>query len=365
LRELIAEFRRGAAADRTMLLGQFLVWATLIALLAAKGVNGLRLGAYGNNLALYASTLSFFVIFTGGAALLRARPDRPIQFLRDLLVRTRAAHHFMRGAPMLFALALFMPAFSAMKSAIPLFQSFSWDPVWIAVDRSIHGADPWRILQPLLGYPAVTALLAAAYHLWILLIYAGGIYFCFFQKNAELRTRYFIGFFAIWTIIGVAMATGFASVGPCFVGPLLDDPHFNEQMAYLRAANEHFPIMVLDIQDQLVAWHLTGNYGLGRGITAMPSMHVSLSFLFFLAMRRVSQILGLLFGVFFVIILIGSVHLAYHYAVDGYVSIAVTWLIWAASGVAARRIVGTHKASVPAVPVPAAPPEPAFHGGDR
>jgi hypothetical protein len=67
-------------------------------------------------------------------------------------------------------------------------------------------------------------------------------------------------------------------------------------------------------------------------------MHVSLAFLFFLAMRKVSRFAGLFFGLFTVIILIGSVHLAYHYAVDGYVSIVTTWLIWLASGPLARRV---------------------------
>jgi len=66
-------------------------------------------------------------------------------------------------------------------------------------------------------------------------------------------------------------------------------------------------------------------------------MHVSQALLFFLAMRRVSRGAGLLFGIFFIAILIGSVHLGYHYAVDGYVSIAVTGLIWALAGQYVRR----------------------------
>ena len=42
-----------------------------------------------------------------------------------------------------------------------------------------------------------------------------------------------------------------------------------------------------------------------------------------------------------VVILIGSVHLAYHYAVDGYFSILGTMAIWMVSGVLARRMAGT------------------------
>ena len=168
----------------------------------------------------------------------------------------------------------------------------------------------------------------------------GAAYFCFFQADRELRARFFIAYFACWTLLGIAMATVFASVGPCFLGPLLGDQRFDEQMAYLRSANESYPVFVLRVQEGLAAGFRSGSSGLGSGITAMPSMHVSLAFLFFLAMRTVSWVAGIGFGFFALIILIGSVHLAYHYAVDGYVSIIATWLIWTASGPLARRVAG-------------------------
>jgi hypothetical protein len=313
----------------------------LLAFLASRGVNGLRFDSYSNNLLLYLSALLFFVVFLGGRELFRHRPDRPIPHLFNFCVKHDALGHFMRGAPMLLALVVFMPAFSAMKSAIPLFHSYNWDHVWIAADRSIHGTDPWRLLQPLLGHPVVTAILALMYHLWILLIYVGCVYFCFFQPDRELRSRYFVSFFGIWTVIGVIMATALASVGPCFVGPLLGNHHYDAQLAYLHAANAHVPIMVLPVQQELLSWHLNSSHGLGRGITAMPSMHVALAFLFFLAVRKISRRAGIAAFLFCVVILVSSVHLAYHYAVDGYVSIAVTALIWWAAGALVRRSAGS------------------------
>jgi hypothetical protein len=36
--------------------------------------------------------------------------------------------------------------------------------------------------------------------------------------------------------------------------------------------------------------------------------------------------------------MIGSVHLGYHYAVDGYVSVAVTSFVWISAGALARRM---------------------------
>jgi hypothetical protein len=42
--------------------------------------------------------------------------------------------------------------------------------------------------------------------------------------------------------------------------------------------------------------------------------------------------LGILLGLFAAFILIGSVLLGWHYAVDGYVAIAMTWVIWRVVG---------------------------------
>jgi len=125
---------------------------------------------------------------------------------------------------------------------------------------------------------------------------------------------------------------------------MLGNHHFADQMDYLNRANTHWPIMSLEVQKQLIAWYAAGSAELGRGISAMPSMHVSLAFLFFLAARRVHRVMGIVFGLYAAVILIGSVHLAYHYAVDGYLSIVTTALLWAAFR---RRVTATHDAPPP------------------
>lgn len=297
------------------------------------------IGAYLPNVRFYLFALTGFVCVAVGYLLVRHKPDSPARFL----VRAEPARELWQtitgGLPLILAVALFMPSFSIIKAGIPLFTEYGWDAEFIALDRALHGTDPWRLLQPALGHPLITAALAQLYHTWFLLIYAGTLFFALLVKDRALRCRYFLSYFAMWTIGGMAMAVGFASVGPCFLEPLLGDRHFAEQTAYLAAADRQYPVAVLDVQRSLVAWFQSGDFELGRGISAMPSMHVALAFLFFLAMRKVSRAAGWFFGAYCVLILIASVHLAYHYAIDGYVSLALVAAIWWLAGKLAPRLV--------------------------
>lgn len=300
--------------------------------LATRGINGVRPASIIHNAILYGA--GAFAILT--VSILRYlavhRPEHPIGPLLRYLRHSFVPRPLLSTVPILAPLLIFMPTFSAMKSSIPLFQPYSWDASFIQLDRLLHGTDPWRILQPIIGVPFVTSAISVAYHVWLLLIYIGCCYFAIWEPDGSLRRRFFVTFFGIWTICGVLLAFCFASVGPCFVGPMLGNPDFAPLMQYLHYANGHYPVMVLDVQQDLLDWHLKHDHGLGRGISAMPSMHVALAFLFFLAMRHKSRLAGWIFGLFFAVILIGSVHLAYHYAVDGYLAIIVTAAIWKLAG---------------------------------
>lgn len=288
---------------------------------------------YGHNIRLYfaAALVMFFMdVFI---RLWRDRPQSPIDHIKSVYGRRLADPVFLARLP-LFALVLcVLPVFSRMKSMIVLFTDFTWDETFIAWDRALFfGYDAWEVLQPMLGFPIVTAVLAFLYHAWILLAYVGTLYLTFYKRSLPIVRQYLLGFFLSWTILGGLMATWLASVGPCFMGPLLGDNHFADQMAYLEAANEDVPIMTLRVQHLLVEWFHANENGLGAGISAMPSLHVAIAFLFYLAMRRISRVGGWVFGTYFVITWISSVHLAYHYAVDGLVSVIAVAILWKLSG---------------------------------
>lgn len=308
-----------------------ILYVAMTALAYSYGVSVLRIGSYVPNFWLYLAFLLLFLIIRILRIVLVDRPDALTATIVESEFSRKRWVRYAYAMPLLVCLLIFLPAFSALKSSIPLINPHSWDGYFIALDEQIHGQAPWKLLQPILGYPIVTSILSGFYHLWILLIYAGAVFFAFY-RNEDLRRRFFMTYFACWALIGAFMAIFFSSVGPCFVEYFTGRTDYVPLMNYLNEADQSYPVLVLEVQNHLLQWYERGEHGLGRGISAMPSMHVSIAFLFFLAMRHVSRLAGWLFGAFFVIIAVGSVHLAYHYAVDGYVSIIVTAILWKLAG---------------------------------
>ena len=297
-------------------------------MVAAAGGPDVTIAMYLPNVQFFMVALLAYVCCAVAYLLVRHKPAEPLQFLSGSQPALAFWKSVANGFPLILAVSVFMMSFSIVKSSIPLVTSYTWDETFIAMDRTLHGTDPWRLLQPLLGSPLVTATLAELYHLWFLLIYAGSMFFALLVKDRQLRYRYFFAYILTWTIGGMAMAVGFASVGPCFLQPLTGNAYFADQMQALYAADAVNPVAVLDVQESLLVWYNAGNFGLGRGISAMPSMHVALAFLFYLGIRRISRAAGWFFGAFAAVIFVSSIHLGYHYAVDGYASLLLVGTVW-------------------------------------
>lgn len=328
---LEAEITRRWAKEAPIYAAGFVLFTICIALLASQGIFP-EFSPIWVNARLFLLSIVAIASCDAGWQLIKHRPAEPTAYLKARYTSPNTKHAVIAGLPLLLICITLLPFFSKMKAAIPLFNAYTWDDTFIAWDHAIFaGNDAWEVLQPALGVPIITAFLALLYQLWFLLLYPGCLYFAFARLDSTLRRRFFLSYVLSWTLIGGAMATWLASVGPVFVGPMLGDNRFDDQMAYLNAANEQVPIMTLKVQEMLLDWYNADANGLGSGITAMPSMHCAIAFLFWLAMRQISRGAGIAFGAFFVITWLSSVHLAYHYAVDGLVSLMAVSALWWAS----------------------------------
>ncbi len=262
------------------------------------------------------------------------RPPRLVAHLAHDLQRFASVKRIAAVLPVFLLFPFFGSAFSYFRIYIPSFEPFSWDPTFAEWDRLLHGGyAPWEWLQPILGNPYVTSVINGFYHLWFAVMFGVILWQMGSLKRPRLRMQFFLTFVLLWAVLGNIVATFVSSAGPVFYGRVtgLPDP-FIPLMSYLRAANEVAPVMALNVQDML--WQSYTEHGLAiiGGITAMPSMHIATCTSFALVAFGVDRRLGWMFAAFALIVQIGSVHLGWHYAIDGYAAAVGTWLIWLAVG---------------------------------
>jgi hypothetical protein len=304
-----------------------IVAATLLCLGSAYAT-ATYLGTRPPNLAhTYAGYSLLGLILVGGCALLSytamllfQREPRPLR-----LVWRRASEYLTPAALAdrvlpIFLVFSFLGGFTVFKSLIPRMNPFSWDAAISDLDRWIFGTDPWRLTHALIG-PEATGWVDLAYVMWVP-IFTCVVFWHSVFASFEQKRRFFLTFFACWGILGIIGATFFSSAGPCFL-TLLGHPYAERYSFFpLEHARGSQTIM-----NYLADGYRTGNFGMAKGITAFPSMHVSIVTLYILAARK-PWTLGLSVA-YFLAIFVGSIHLGWHYASDGIFAALATILIYA------------------------------------
>ena len=257
------------------------------------------------------------------------RPHRLCHYLYHDLRRYLSNERLLHALPAMLLIPVFASSFTVFKAAIPRLHAYTWDASLSAWDIALHGGKaPWERLQPLLGHPLVTALLNFAYHFWFFLFYAILYWLILDTRRPLLRMQFLLSFALTWIGLGSIMAVLFASVGPCYYGHLHASDPYAPLMAYLRDANAHIPVWALQVQDMLWQGYQSKGANGELGISAMPSMHVATAVLMAMMGWRVSRAAGIALSAFAVLILLGSIHLGWHYALDGYVGAAGAALVW-------------------------------------
>jgi membrane-associated phospholipid phosphatase len=268
------------------------------------------------------------------------RPRRPLtQLVRELRTTLVTPQRIAHALPLLLGMIVFGGTFTVVKTSIPLLTSYNWDVAFEQWDRWLHGGlAPWRIIQPLVGLPLVTKSIDVLYSSWFYILNLIWVWQAFSQRDNRLRLQFFLTLILGWIILGNVTATLLASAGPVYYGNVtgLSDP-FLPLTGYLNDANRTYPILALLAQKYLWESYVMRELVLGAGISAMPSMHVAIATLFALICWRTKRWVGALMTIYAMLIMIGSVHLGWHYAVDGYVGalgmIAVWWIV----GIVLRR----------------------------
>lgn len=230
-------------------------------------------------------------------------------------------------ANFLVAFCVFASSFAALKASIALLHPFAWDEFFRDADRIMHfGYLPHELLSPILDRPFAVFGVNVLYNIWYFVV-LGALFFAGYRDNDPYRLRLIVAFFAVWLFLGFFVAVVFSSAGPCFFQSAGFGPDYAPLMNKLADAKTYWPIWALNTQN--ILWSgMKGEIPVSLGISAFPSIHVASAVLIALWANQQGRKWGLLGAAYAFSILVGSVALGWHYAVDGYASIVLTLLIW-------------------------------------
>jgi hypothetical protein len=265
------------------------------------------------------------------------RPKHPIaelgRWLWDLVADSKRLANGFHGMVFVF---LLMGGFTMWKNLVARILGFSWDPAFAHLDRLVHfGHAPHELLMAVIGFPLATFLINMNYLAWFHVLFVACFVAAFQTNRSLLRQRFLFALLLGWTIGGCLFANLLSSAGPVFYGHVTgDNDLYAGLFRYLDEVNRHFPLTTLELQGFLwSSYQDTPSYS---SISAMPSMHVTIATLIFLAVRGINRWLAWATGIFAVLIVIGSVQLGWHYAIDGYLGLAVAVLAWTIAAPIAR-----------------------------
>lgn len=234
------------------------------------------------------------------------------------------------------ALIATLSSFTVYKGSVVGAQGYGFDAMFIAWDRVFFaGNDGWVVTHSIFNTAAATMWIDFLYHptffpmllVYLLAITSTGL--------TALRQTYILAYLASWVVIGMIGASTLHSAGPVFDGVLYGDgstfgPLIDRLQAQLDAGGG--PVTAAPIREYLLYLHENGEIRFGGGISAMPSMHMVLVYLWVFPAWNLNRIFGMIVALYAGIIWIGSVHLGWHYFVDGLVSLVVVGIIWRIAG---------------------------------
>jgi len=213
-------------------------------------------------------------------------------------------------------------AFLPLKYAIPAEIPFWLDQPIAFAERHLFGADPWILLDRLLGWATVP--MDWLYGCWMpvqsLLLFS-----LILARPSPAKSRALIAYSLAWFLLGVVAAVLLSSAGPIFYDRLYGGHEFQSLDAMLRARGGWFALAESDL---MWASRSESYPGVVAGISAVPSVHVAISLWIYLVAREIAPRAALPAFLYFMLVWIGSVQLGWHYAIVGLAGAVGMLAVW-------------------------------------
>ena len=204
------------------------------------------------------------------------------------------------------------------KIMLPLADPFWADPLLANADHFIFRMDAWRVAEVVFGWGA--PMVDAAYVTWLPIKFIT-LAVVLSLPESRKKTQAILAYFLIMACTALGQYL-LSSGGPVFFARL----GFGDRFAAL-------PIEPWVKVTSSYLWndYLRAGGDIGGGISAMPSLHVAIALWVALVVRTYAPRLAPLGYLYFALILIGSVLLGWHYAMDGIAATAITLFSWRAA----------------------------------
>jgi membrane-associated phospholipid phosphatase len=230
-------------------------------------------------------------------------------------------------------------AFAQLKNLIPVMNPFSWDVAFMELDKALHfGVLPHELLHAVFGNYYGISFFTGLYNIWLFMMYFTLVLACFLRPDSAIRMQFLIAFVLTWGIGGNLVATLFSSAGPVYYSLLGLGDTYADLMDRLGRHAATGALSVVETQNILWSIHTRPNSL--NAISAFPSMHVASTVLMTIFAFKLSRLAGIIATFFAVAIMLGSVLLAWHYAVDGYAGALIALACWAVAGWLVRSRLG-------------------------
>lgn len=219
--------------------------------------------------------------------------------------------------------ALVIFVYGWIKLVVPLYHPTLFDQALWDLDQTLFfGISPTVFFLDLFGQPALLRMVDWSYaNIFLASTLMAGAYFLS-APSRRIRIAFANGYAVLW-ITGAWLYLLVPSLGPAYRFPEIWMVHGEA----LRVTQMFQALLMRNYQNVIRAASgvPTGTIRIVFGIGAFPSLHVGFQTYVFLWMRRLWTAGEVVFGVFVLMIFLGSMITGWHYLVDGLAGLVLGW----------------------------------------
>ncbi|WP_370247744.1 phosphatase PAP2 family protein [Nocardioides sp.] len=239
--------------------------------------------------------------------------------------------HWLFAVGGLSAWYLCYTAFRNLKSMVPYVNSAVWDDEFARIDRVLwFDHDPSQVMHDLFGTGIAAHFFSAVYFIWIALVPVSIAIALVFSRRTQAGS-WFVTAVAFDWALGALFYLLLPTLGPVY--------HEGQRQLFTALPETYNTLLANQLWDDRVAMLADRDAGL-QTIAAFPSLHVGImmTICVFLEYVRARRWVRVTSWVFFVLTVIATMYLGWHFFVDVLGGMALgSFTVWAAAMATGNR----------------------------